>query len=43
MPWRQKAMKDAVGCEKPRGVAKHTLIRGCLNGETQLESCPVTD
>jgi hypothetical protein len=34
MPWRQKAMKDVVACDKPRGVGKQTLIRGCPNGET---------
>ena len=22
MPWRQRAMKDAVGCDKPRGAVK---------------------
>nr|ADI18614.1 hypothetical protein [uncultured Rhodospirillales bacterium HF4000_24M03] len=21
MPWRQEAMKDVIGCEKPRGAA----------------------
>ena len=41
MPWRQEAMKDVASCEKPRGVAKRTLIRGCPNGETRLGSCPV--
>jgi len=30
-------MKDVVGCDKPRGVVKRTLIRGFPNGETQLE------
>ena len=34
MPWRRKAMKDVVSCEKPRGEAKHSVIRGFLNGET---------
>ena len=42
MPWRRKAMKDVVSCEKSRGGAKHPLIRECLNGGTQRESCPVT-
>ncbi len=41
MPWRQEAMKDAVGCENPRGAAKQAMIRGCPNGATRLESCPV--
>ncbi len=36
MPRRQEAMKDVVACEKPRGVGKQTLIRGCPNGETRL-------
>ena len=35
MPRRQEAMKDVVACEKPRGVGKQTLIRGCPNGETR--------
>ena len=34
MPRRQEAMKDVVACEKPRGVGKLALIRGCPNGET---------
>jgi hypothetical protein len=34
MPWRLKPMKDVGGCEKPRGVASQTLIRGYPNGET---------
>ena len=41
MPWRRKAMKDVVSCDKPRGGAKHPLIRGYLNGETRRESYPV--
>ena len=36
MPWRRKAMKDVASCDKPRGAAKQALIRGSLNGETQL-------
>ncbi len=36
MPWRKTAMKDVVSCDKPRGVAKQTLIRGFPNGETQF-------
>ena len=35
MPRRQKAMKDVVACEKPRGAGKQALIRGCPNGETR--------
>jgi hypothetical protein len=35
MPRRRKAMKDAASCDKPRGVAKQTLIRGSPNGETR--------
>ena len=42
MPWRQKAMKDVVSCDKPRGAAKRALIRGSPNRETGQESCPVT-
>jgi len=34
MSWRQEPMKDARGCDKPRGAANEALIRGCLNGET---------
>ena len=34
MPRQQEAMKDVVACDKPRGVGKQTLIRGCPNGET---------
>ena len=41
MPWRRKAMKDVVSCEKPRGEAKHSVIRGFLNGETRRRSCSV--
>ena len=35
MPRRRKAMKDAASCDKPRGVAQQTLIRGFPNGETR--------
>jgi hypothetical protein len=41
MPWRQEAMKDVVGCDKPRRAAKQALTRGFPNGATRLESCPV--
>jgi hypothetical protein len=34
MPWRLKPKKDVGGCEKPRGVADQTSIRGRPNGET---------
>ena len=34
MPWRRKAMKDVVSCEKLRGAAKQALIRGSPNRET---------
>jgi len=36
-------MKDVVSCDKPRGAAKQAMIRGFPNGETRLESCPVTE
>ena len=42
MPWHQEPMKDVGGCDKPRGAANRAVIRGCPNGETRLESCPVT-
>ena len=34
MPWLVEAMKDVLGCDKPRGAAKQALIRGYPNGET---------
>jgi len=34
MPWRQKPMKDAEGCDKPRVAAKQALTRGSPNQET---------
>ena len=34
MPWHQETMKDVASCEKLRGVAKQTLIRGYPNGGT---------
>ena len=40
MPWCQEAMKDVVGCDKPRGAAKQALIRGFPNGETLSGSYP---
>jgi len=42
MPWHREPMKDVVACDKPWGVGKRAVIRGCPNGETWLESCPVT-
>ena len=36
MPWRQEPKKDAVHCDKPRGVVCRRYIRGCPNGETRL-------
>ena len=42
MPWHQEPKKDVGACDKPRGVGNRTLIRGFPNGETPLESCPVT-
>ena len=38
MPWHLEPKKDVAICDKPRGVDKQTLIRGCPNGETQLDS-----
>lgn len=42
MPWHQEPMKDVGACDKPWGVGNRAVIRGCPNGETQLELCPVT-
>ncbi len=42
MPWHQEPMKDVGACDKPREVGNRAVIRGFPNGETQLESCPVT-
>lgn len=42
MPWHREPMKDVGACEMPWGVGNRALIRGCPNGETQLELCPVT-
>ena len=36
MPWRQKAMKDVVACDKLRGAGKYASIRRFPNGETHL-------
>jgi len=35
MPWQSEAKKDVGSCDKPRGVANQTAIRGCPNGETR--------
>ena len=37
MPRYQEPMKDVGGCDKPRGAVNQAVIRGCPNGETQLE------
>jgi hypothetical protein len=42
MPWHQEPKKDVGACDKPRGAGNRAEIRGCPNGETRLESCPVT-
>jgi len=42
MPWHREPMKDVGACDKPRGVGNRAVIRGCPNGETQLEESPVT-
>ena len=42
MPWHQEPMKDVGACDKPRGAGNRAVIRGCPNGETRLEMCPVT-
>ena len=41
MPRHQAPRKDVGGCDKPRGAANQAGIRGCPNGETWPESCPV--
>src|SRR5215510_812607 len=41
MPRRAEAKKDVEGCDKPRGVAKRTLIRGFPNGETRFRRATV--
>ena len=45
MPRQQTVMKDVAGCEKPRGVVKHALIRGYPNGATRSTSVghPLTE
>ena len=42
MPWYQEPKKDVGICDKPRVVDNQTVIRGFPNGETRLESFPVT-
>ena len=34
MPWHAEPMKDVLGRDRPRGVVKGALIRGCPNVET---------
>ena len=34
MPRLQEAMKDVISCDKPRGLANMSLIRGFPNGTT---------
>ena len=36
MPWQGEPKKDVLGCDKPRGEVKNSLIRGFQNGETYL-------
>ena len=36
MPWHQEPKKDAMNCEKPRGVVNKRYIRGYPNGETHV-------
>ena len=38
MPWQTGPMKDAGGCDKPRGAANRALIRGFPNGGTHRPS-----
>ena len=38
MSRRDEAMKDAVGCDKPRGAVKRALILGFPNGATRHHS-----
>ena len=40
MPWHLEPKKDVAICDKPRGVDKHTVIRGSPNGETPLGGVP---
>lgn len=35
MPGHLEPKKDVVICDKPRGVDKRAVIRGCPNGETR--------
>ena len=37
MPRRQEPKKDVANNENASGSCKQALIRGCPNGETQLE------
>ena len=40
IPWYQEAMKDVVGCDKPRGAVKLALIRGFPNGVNPVRVMP---
>jgi len=42
MSRHQEPKKDVEACDKPWGVGNRAKIQGCPNGETRLESCPVT-
>ncbi len=42
MSRRNEAMKDAVGCDKPRGAVKRALILGFPNGETRSRVIGIT-
>ena len=36
MPWHQEPKKDAINCEKLRGVVNKRYIRRYPNGETPM-------
>ena len=42
MPWRQEPKKDAVDCDKQRGVVCRHYIRGFPNGETHRCEPPLS-
>ena len=42
MPWHQEPKKDAINCDKPRGVVNKRYIRGFPNGETHTEKIRVS-
>ena len=41
MPGHQGPKKDVAVCDKPRGVGKRAVIRGCPNGGTWPGLCLV--